>query len=439
MPLAMLLGVIQIAGLIIVSLVGEQGDPPASPRPEDRSASQARMPALRQRAGETARSIEAEVQIDRLDVFDRPDDAAFITGRVHRGDRLRVRADHTPGTGWLAIEPLPTAIFWIDRSSLELDNDEVGDAVARDRDPAGQDPSRTPRAWVSRAQAVIRSAHPEARLPGPPRGVLPRGTMVQLVDRPPLSLGQGPEKTRWLAIAPPSDQVSYVHAKGVHWVSPTPPVPPAAEVRASYEEPMPPDQAGRQRASPPSSPSSWPPDISADLQRIDAMYRVIVASQPIEQWRFETVRAGYQDLLKRAGDRPELEEALRTRLNRLTQHEQAARAARTIESILTKSHRRDGEVAKVRRDLERLERTRARAYDAVGFIQPSARKVDGHKVFALIGREGSTIAYLDIPPGLDPEPFLARRIGVRGQVHFSEDLGARLITVRDMESIEARK
>ena len=166
---------------------------------------------------------------------------------------------------------------------------------------------------------------------------------------------------------------------------------------------------------------------------------MIIASQPIEQWRFETVRAGYQNLLKRASDQLELEEALRTRLNRLTQHEQAARAARTIESILAKSHRRDSEVAAVRKDLARLERTRARSYDAVGFIQPSVRKVDGHRVFALIGGQGSTIAYLDIPPGLDPQPFLARRIGVRGQTHWSEDLGTRLITVRDMENIEARK
>ena len=130
---------------------------------------------------------------------------------------------------------------------------------------------------------------------------------------------------------------------------------------------------------------------------------------------------------------------MRTRLARVTQHDQAARAARTIETILAKSHRRDSEVAAVRRDLARLEQTRARAYDAVGFIQPSARKVDGHKVFALIGAKGSTIAYLDIPAGLDPEPFLARRVGVRGQAHFSEDLGTRLITVRDMENIEARK
>ena len=69
----------------------------------------------------------------------------------------------------------------------------------------------------------------------------------------------------------------------------------------------------------------------------------------------------------------------------------------------------------MRKRLAQLERARARAYDAVGFVQPSARRVDGHKVFALIGGDGSTIAYLDIPPGLDPKPLLARRVGIRGQ------------------------
>src|SRR5208337_4789417 len=89
---------------------GEPGDPPAMARPGVRGASQGQAPALGHSAVETAPSIEAEVQTERLDVFDRPDDAGFITGRVRRGDRLRIRADRSAGTGWLAIEPLPTAI-----------------------------------------------------------------------------------------------------------------------------------------------------------------------------------------------------------------------------------------------------------------------------------------------------------------------------------------
>ena len=164
---------------------------------------------------------------------------------------------------------------------------------------------------------------------------------MQLVDRPPLTFGQGPKTSRWLAIVPPADQVfTFALRASAVRTTPTPPVPQAAEARALYEKPMPPKAAGQQ-SSQTSAPSSWPSGVSAELQRIDGIYQVIIASQPIEQWRFETVRAGYQDLLKRAGDQLDLEEALRTRLNRLTQYEQAAKSARTIESILAKSHRRD--------------------------------------------------------------------------------------------------
>src|SRR5262249_16450700 len=82
---------------------------------------------------------------------------------------------------------------------------------------------------------------------------------------------------------------------------------------------------------------------------------------------------------------------------------------------------------------------RAHPYNAVGFMQPSARSIDGRKLFVLIARNGSTVAFLDIPPGLDAEPLVARRVGVRGIPHFDEDLGARLISVRAVESIEATR
>jgi hypothetical protein len=57
----------------------------------------------------------------------------------------------------------------------------------------------------------------------------------------------------------------------------------------------------------------------------------------------------------------------------------------------------------------------------------------------LIGSDGSTLAYLDIPPGLDIDPLLAQRVGVRGDPHFNEDLGTRLITVRDVETMDPRR
>ncbi len=65
--------------------------------------------------------------------------------------------------------------------------------------------------------------------------------------------------------------------------------------------------------------------------------------------------------------------------------------------------------------------------------------IDGRKLYVLIAKDGSTVAYLDIPPGLDIDPLVAHRVGVRGEPHFNEDLGTRLITVRDLETIGARR
>ena len=92
--------------------------------------------------------------------FDRPDDTGFITGRVQRGDRLRIRADRSAGTGWLAIVPLPTAIFWIEQSSLDSDDEQVTDAVEHDRvrlawvePPASVDPVGASTGQASRSTA----------------------------------------------------------------------------------------------------------------------------------------------------------------------------------------------------------------------------------------------------------------------------------------------
>ena len=50
--------------------------------------------------------------------------------------------------------------------------------------------------------------------------------------------------------------------------------------------------------------------------------------------------------------------------------------------------------------------------------------------------DGSTEAYLDIPPGIDLKGLMTRRVGVRGTVHYNESLRARLISVRDLEPLD---
>jgi hypothetical protein len=372
---------------------------------------------------EPSHTLDAEVLAPRLAIFDRADESGFITGSLSQGDRLRVQADRVPKTGWLAITPRPTAILWVAESSLDFE----------DRDPQDAAPGY---AWIRPPGAVVRSGNPGAKLPGPPHGRFLPGTRVQIIDRPPVRLGETSPPTRWIAIVPPPDLAFYVRADGVRCLARLPGSPAIAEVRASFEQPAAQPSARAPKAG---APTEWPAEVAAELRRLDDLYRVILTSQPLERWHFETVRAGYQNLLKRSADRPDLDDALRTRLARLTRHEQAARAARSIEAILARSHRRDQDLALLKRELARREQASGRAFDAVGFVQPSARRVDGHKLFALIGAEGAAIAYLDVPPGLDPEPFLARRVGVRGQARFSADLGTRLISVRDLENLEARR
>jgi len=184
-----------------------------------------------------------------------------------------------------------------------------------------------------------------------------------------------------------------------------------------------------------------PPAIASEIKNIDAMCRAIEAGGPIERWRFDSVRARYQAFLKSGSGEPAIKEAIRVREERLAKLEQAAKSAATIQKILAQSHRRDREVIALKRQLDRspTDRGRSRAYEAVGLLQPSSQRLDGRKLFVLIGKTGGTVAFLDIPPGLDANPSLARRVGVRGVAHYNEDLQSRLITVRNLEPIAATR
>ena len=185
--------------------------------------------------------------------------------------------------------------------------------------------------------------------------------------------------------------------------------------------------------------NALPPDAASEIRRLDAMREAVLASLPIDQWRFDSVRVGYQTLLKRMGDTPAVETALRDRLSRLTRLEQAAKAAMTIEKTLSESRLRDVQVARVRERLAKRDRAHAHSYSAIGVVQPSSRVVDGHKLHALIGSNGATVAYLDIPPGIDVNSLGARRVGVLGVIHYNQDLNTRLITVRDLEKLGGRR
>ena len=348
-------------------------------------------------AGSAAeRPRAADVIAPELDVFDEPDERSVASGWLQQGDRVVVRA--VGNDGWLTIEPPPDAFLWVEQSAIDP--------------PAGLGAAR-----VDVAQTRVRSGIPEARMPGPPRKSLPRGKVVRLIDRPPLTVG----KKTWRAIAPLAGEVRYIRADGVEWVPTTPtPAEPAQEAQAAF--------------SAEGSLPDPPPEIAAEIARIELSHRSILRDS-IEHWRLDSIRLRYEGLLKRATDSAS-SQAIQARLDLVARHEAAAESARNIEAVLERSRGRDRKLALYLRRLAKAEEPQQRPYDAKGMIQPSSHKVDGQKVFALIGPKGTAVAYLNIPPGLDPSRLTARNVGVRGSARYNESLRAQLITVRDLEPLD---
>ncbi|MGP0062909.1 MAG: hypothetical protein ACLQGP_04805 [Isosphaeraceae bacterium] len=368
------------------------------------------------------------VVVARLEVFDQPDEKAYVVSELNPGDRVSVRK--VLEGGWTAIDPPPMAIGWVPRTALDLGHKP--DSAQHTRQPAGSRGDLPETARVIGAQVVVRSGQLRAKLPGPPWTRLQRGAVVRLVDRSPLSVGRGRAATTWMAIVPPEESICYIRSDGINPV--TPPLPAVPEQLAAYVVTQD-DLVGDEQAL----GDGIPVDVAAEIRRIDAMHHTVLASLPIDQWRFDTVRAAFQSLLKRAGDNRAVEETLRDRLSRVTRHDQAAKAARTFRKTLAESRRLDGQVAQIQKRLAAIDQSRTRTYSAVGFVQPSSRVVDGRKLHALIGSNGSTLAYLDIPAGIDVNSLSTRRVGVLGVTHYNQDLGTRLITVRDLETIESRR
>lgn len=335
----------------------------------------------------------AEVVSENLGAFVAPDATSVAPERLRKGAKVRV-VDADPVSGWLTIEPPASAFSWIEETAVQ----------------GGR---------VSAAKTVVRTGVPNARMPGPPRAELRRGTAVRLLKRPPLIVGTGVQTKTWVAIAPPKGEVRYVRADGLSFDQIEPP----RETLAAYEpEPKAADLA------------TFPADVASEVASIEAAHKSVL-SGPVEQWRLDPIRSRYEALLKRLTD-PDSTTAIRARLDLVTRHESIAKSARAFETIVARSRRRDEAVAMTKRRLAELNHPQARPYVAEGLIQQSSQLVDGRRVYALIGPEGSPVAYLDVPPGLDTRPVLSKRAGVRGSVRYNEALGTRLIAVRDLEPLE---
>ena len=147
-----------------------------------------------------AREAGGEVIADALEVLDEPDDSGYASGELKRGDRVSVVAERPAGLAG-------------DRPSAATPS--TGST------PRRSGPGRRPGRGRRRPGPRSGRVRPTARMPGPPRPPLPRGTIVRLLDRPPLTLGAGPKARTWRAIAPPRARSATSGPTGVRLDPPT--------------------------------------------------------------------------------------------------------------------------------------------------------------------------------------------------------------------------
>lgn len=373
----------------------------------------------------------AWVEADVVEVMDEPDDAAFSTGRLERGARVSIRRDGPDG--WATIDPPEGAFSLIEESALE--SLEGGRARVIDR------------------FASVRPGREGAKMPGPPRVTLREGAIVRLLDRRPLVVRRKDGATTWLAIAPPRAEVRFVRAEALN-EGPEPTEPPGKSRRdalASTREDAEPLARGPSDPVPPKLPgigpidatfaSAGPVEDEAGLSRevADAVARIgtrhaATLRRPIDRWDLAPIEAAYETLLRGISNASE-RRAVEARLRRVRRQKAAALAATRMDTLLTRSRARDGQVAEIRRDESDADRE-VRAFDAAGLLQTTSRMADGRRVHAVLGDDGKVVAYLKMPTGLAVDDLLSKRVGVRGEGRYSESLRARLILVRDIEPLD---
>ncbi len=362
--------------------------------------------------GAPARSagVRARVVADGLELFVEPSGSSYSVGALAEGETVLV-VKEKPG-GWLAIEPPRDAYVWVDDANLEVLDDQT--------------------AIVTSAGVSARAGRPGVRLPGPPTVVIPEGASLRFMEIPPLRVRSRGQPTVLRAVAMPIGVRYYVRADGVRFEG-------EAGRQAITRAPVTPVAS---RTNLPTALATIGPaiDVSRMESREASLLRSIenehrgVLRQPIDHWQLERVRAGYRDLRDRVTD-AQVEAALDGRLALIERQNAAADAARSLEQRLAQSRGLDDRLSEAEKAITAALPDVEAPFDAVGLVQPSSKLVDGTRVFALVGADGRTTAYLRFPPGVLRDPKSAQRVGVRGTSRYDETLQTRVIDVRELESL----
>jgi hypothetical protein len=176
------------------------------------------------------------------------------------------------------------------------------------------------------------------------------------------------------------------------------------------------------------------PALATALRDVEARHRAIL-SQPLEHWTFDALRRDYANLGGTAtGDADR--EAIASRLAHIDRQATFAQTARELAAAVERARHIDADVAAIRARVFELTAQQDGSFETQGLLQTSSTLVDGRQAYILIDARGRTSAYIVVPPGLDVRPYLARRVGVRGDSRFHATLKSRIVTARQIEPLD---
>ncbi len=171
----------------------------------------------------------------------------------------------------------------------------------------------------------------------------------------------------------------------------------------------------------------------AAFRRLDAEHQSILRHSTLADWRLDAVLRGYQDLLNRTTD-PVVRAVLQGRIDQTGRQVAAAAAARRFSEVAQSLRQLDQRLATAT-PAPRPAEPESNPYDATGLLMRSSKLVDGQQVYALIGPDGVTSAYLRMAPGLSAGRYLSCRVGVRGPAHFDSTLHMQVFSVQEIEPL----
>lgn len=429
-----------VVGLITVLALAAHGQPATSPEPAPPGGAESPLSSSQAATEDAAETYWLKVTGDRVNLRSRPDTNCVVVDRLDAGTVLQARGAEF---GWHAVVPPEGTFCYVSGEFIDKRSDTEGVVSVR----AGN--------LRVRVGSLVQTIDPNS---ADVLALLPRGTRVEV-------LGSSGD---WVRIAPPADVMFYIFGEHAVRIS----AEEAEELRrlnadapAEATEPEAADEGTPEEAAANEQPTTTQPTAAAQAdnepaaaaptrpgvvvisrttpwgRRLAAVEEAIEQEQtrpPLDQnWETTLIRLMP---IARQQDEPGVARVAAAWYEQLAERQLSQRRLRLARAIVARDK---VEQMRLRIELERIEAARAQLRDAryaargelLESTLPRADDAPAYKLRDPIG--GAVVAYLRFVPGsgVTPRDRVGQYVGVRGEKEDNAALGAPVVTVQELETL----